>query len=471
MLILEHVRQLVRDRDAVLDVERRSPDDDLLRRRVVEGERVGRLARVEPLQQVDLAADEPERAEHRLLALRSRRDRRHVGCRRRRAASRNRSARGTGSGPGARSRDRADARPRPRSARRCGSQLLREPRPGRARGHEHRAAPRRASTRGERRPRPTAGRTGRARSRGPARASAYIRSHRRRTRRFLRRRRHRPRLARRPALGSMPPCSTPSTPPAPGTPGTLLRELRDEGPLATVAGDLRYVTRYAEARGVLRDTETFSNASGMKAPGVDIPFEDRLLGELDPPRHTAVRRVMVTAMTPKVVHAAEPFIAATAAALLDALPPDRLRSRRVVHGRPAEPRHHVPARLRPRRRRPARALGEGADGEHVPRAQPHRARRRVSRPRSPSSRATSTRASPSGSAQLAAGEDRDDVLARLIRLEVDDEPLPPATAPRARPQPDHRRTHHHESAARQPAVRDRLPARARDRGARRSRRC
>ena len=94
---------------------------------------------------------------------------------------------------------------------------------------------------------------------------------------------------------------------------TTLRELRDASPLATVAGGLRYVTRYAEARDVLRDTETFSNASGLKAPGVDIPLEDRLLGELDPPRHTAVRRVMVTAMTPKVVHATEPFIASTAA--------------------------------------------------------------------------------------------------------------------------------------------------------------
>jgi cytochrome P450 len=71
---------------------------------------------------------------------------------------------------------------------------------------------------------------------------------------------------------------------------------------------------------VLRDTEHFSNATGMKAPGVEIPAEDRLLGELDPPRHTAVRRVMVTAMTPKVVHDAEPFIGETARKLLAAVP-------------------------------------------------------------------------------------------------------------------------------------------------------
>jgi cytochrome P450 len=83
---------------------------------------------------------------------------------------------------------------------------------------------------------------------------------------------------------------------------------------------MRYVTRYEDCREVLRDTASYSNASGMKAPGVEIPPEDRLLGELDPPLHTRVRRVMVTALTPRVVHAAEPFIAETAASLLDAVP-------------------------------------------------------------------------------------------------------------------------------------------------------
>ena len=97
----------------------------------------------------------------------------------------------------------------------------------------------------------------------------------------------------------------------------LLRELRRQGPVAPIAGGMHYVTRHAECREVLRDAESFSNASGMKAPGVEIPFEDRILGELDPPGHTAVRRVMVTALTPKVVHAAEPFIRGTAEGLLD----------------------------------------------------------------------------------------------------------------------------------------------------------
>ena len=101
-----------------------------------------------------------------------------------------------------------------------------------------------------------------------------------------------------------------------------LERLRADTPVADIASGMRYVTRHADARDVLRNTTAFSNAAGMKAPGVEIPAEDRLLGELDPPRHTAVRRVIVTAMTPKVVHAAEAFMTRTARELLDALPRD-----------------------------------------------------------------------------------------------------------------------------------------------------
>jgi len=99
-----------------------------------------------------------------------------------------------------------------------------------------------------------------------------------------------------------------------------LERLRAETAVADIADGMRYVTRHADALDVLRNTTAFSNAAGMKAPGVEVPPEDRLLGELDPPRHTAVRRVIVTAMTPKVVHAAEEFMTRTARALLAALP-------------------------------------------------------------------------------------------------------------------------------------------------------
>ena len=55
-------------------------------------------------------------------------------------------------------------------------------------------------------------------------------------------------------------------------------------------------------------------------PGGSVHAEDRLLGELDPPLHTAVRRVMVTSLTPTIVHQAEPFIRQTALELLGRIP-------------------------------------------------------------------------------------------------------------------------------------------------------
>jgi cytochrome P450 len=100
----------------------------------------------------------------------------------------------------------------------------------------------------------------------------------------------------------------------------LLAELRKESAVVDIGDGMAYVTRHAECRELLRDTEGFSSAQGFKAPGVVVPVEDRTLGELDPPNHSMVRRVMVTALTPKSVKAAEGYIESTAKRLLDALP-------------------------------------------------------------------------------------------------------------------------------------------------------
>jgi len=100
----------------------------------------------------------------------------------------------------------------------------------------------------------------------------------------------------------------------------LLAELRKESAVVDIDDDMAYVTRHGVCRQLLRDTDGFSSSQGFKAPGVIVPMEDRTLGELDPPNHTIVRRVMVTALTPRSVNATEPYIASTAASLLDALP-------------------------------------------------------------------------------------------------------------------------------------------------------
>jgi cytochrome P450 len=102
----------------------------------------------------------------------------------------------------------------------------------------------------------------------------------------------------------------------------LLEEMRHEGPVVEINREMVYVTRHEACRDVLRDPASFVNAAGMKAPGVVVPLLDRTLGEMDGPQHSRVRRVMVGALTPRVVHAAEPFIRSTAEALLDARPSD-----------------------------------------------------------------------------------------------------------------------------------------------------
>ena len=99
----------------------------------------------------------------------------------------------------------------------------------------------------------------------------------------------------------------------------LMADLRKESAVVDIGDGMAYVTRHGACRQLLRDTDGFSSAQGFKAPGVVVPLEDRTLGELDPPNHTLVRRVMVTALTPKSVKAAEPYIEAKAKSLLDAL--------------------------------------------------------------------------------------------------------------------------------------------------------
>jgi cytochrome P450 len=101
-----------------------------------------------------------------------------------------------------------------------------------------------------------------------------------------------------------------------------LAEMRRHGPVAPLSDGMAYVTRHRECQMVLLDTDHFSSASGFKAPGVVVDPADHTLGELDPPQHGPVRRVMMSVLVPKVVKQAEPFVRATAEALLARRPHD-----------------------------------------------------------------------------------------------------------------------------------------------------
>jgi cytochrome P450 len=100
-----------------------------------------------------------------------------------------------------------------------------------------------------------------------------------------------------------------------------LQQLRaDEAPIVAIGEGMHYVTRHAVAREVLRDTAHFSNAEGFRAPGVTVPLEDRMLGEMDAPQHPRVRRVVMTALNPAAIRAEEEFVRGAARGLLEALP-------------------------------------------------------------------------------------------------------------------------------------------------------
>jgi cytochrome P450 len=99
-----------------------------------------------------------------------------------------------------------------------------------------------------------------------------------------------------------------------------LRRLRAMAPVVTLAEGMHFVTSYEEARQVLRDAEHFSNALGFRAPGVEVPAEDRMLGEQDAPQHTRVRRVVISAFNPAAIKGEVGFVRERAHLLLDRLP-------------------------------------------------------------------------------------------------------------------------------------------------------
>jgi len=100
----------------------------------------------------------------------------------------------------------------------------------------------------------------------------------------------------------------------------LMAEFRRRQPVAHMPSGFVYVSRYRETEQVLRDSETYSNAGGMRPSGLEVPLEDRSIGETVPPVHGPVRRLaMVAAQSPQIVEGARPFARETSLALLDAL--------------------------------------------------------------------------------------------------------------------------------------------------------
>ena len=103
--------------------------------------------------------------------------------------------------------------------------------------------------------------------------------------------------------------------------------LRGEQPPEPVSFDadngMWHVYGYPEAQHVLADTATFSSHTGRLIPEAE-EFAAGSLTQLDPPRHTKLRKLVNQAFTPRVVAGLEPRIRTIATDLLESAPSDRI---------------------------------------------------------------------------------------------------------------------------------------------------
>lgn len=113
-----------------------------------------------------------------------------------------------------------------------------------------------------------------------------------------------------------------------------VRRWRRESPVTRIASDTHYVARWHDCWAILRDAETFANGNGFKA--VELPDDERMLIEMDPPLHPPLRRVVRTAFARKSVEAERPFARASAARLLDELAARGRSERRAGRGEGGE---------------------------------------------------------------------------------------------------------------------------------------
>jgi hypothetical protein len=81
-----------------------------------------------------------------------------------------------------------------------------------------------------------------------------------------------------------------------------------------------FLTRYDDVHDALKDggerLHNFAHEGGMRAPGVIVPEQEQLINEMDGARHTRRRKLLMTALHPRLISGAEPYIRDLSARLL-----------------------------------------------------------------------------------------------------------------------------------------------------------
>lgn len=96
------------------------------------------------------------------------------------------------------------------------------------------------------------------------------------------------------------------------SPFAIYRRLRDEAPLYRMGERVWVLSRFADVFAAARDTERFSSAQGLSYEGGDIELLGLLptIVMMDPPDHTAYRRLVSRGFTPRKVADIEPAVRA-----------------------------------------------------------------------------------------------------------------------------------------------------------------
>lgn len=85
-------------------------------------------------------------------------------------------------------------------------------------------------------------------------------------------------------------------------------ELRRDEPVSRPLPGIVYLARHADCRAVLRDVRTYRSTGGMRAPGVEVPEDQLLFNEMDPPLHPRMRRLLIDAFRPEVLQELDGFL-------------------------------------------------------------------------------------------------------------------------------------------------------------------
>ena len=86
-----------------------------------------------------------------------------------------------------------------------------------------------------------------------------------------------------------------------------LAEMREHCPVSQPSEGWYYTARYDDTQRVFRDARTFSCQGGFRAAGVEIPEDELFMAEMDAPLHPRIRKFVLSSFNPGMAKNAEPF--------------------------------------------------------------------------------------------------------------------------------------------------------------------